>query len=76
MRIRILLFTLLRIWIQLPKKLRIRIRNHAFKYLTGGFYEFFSFYCIQHCFIRFHSVGGCGDRNQDCCDFGIGSQML
>ncbi len=26
--------------------------------------------------LRFHYVGGCWDRNQDCCDFGTGSQML
>ncbi len=23
--------------------------------------------------LRFHCVGGCWDRTQDCCDFGIGS---
>ncbi len=26
--------------------------------------------------IRFHCVGGCWNRTQDCCDFGIGSQTL
>jgi hypothetical protein len=26
--------------------------------------------------IRFHCVGGCWDRNRDCCDFGIGSHPL
>ncbi len=26
--------------------------------------------------LRFHCVGGCWDRNQDCCDFGTGSQTL
>ncbi len=26
--------------------------------------------------LRFHCVGGCWDRTQDCCDFGIGSQTL
>jgi hypothetical protein len=26
--------------------------------------------------LRFHCVGGCWDRTQDCCDFGIGSQAL
>ncbi len=26
--------------------------------------------------LRFHCVGGCWDRIQDCCDFGIGSQTL
>jgi hypothetical protein len=51
--------------------------------LIGGFYGLFSFYsmyCIQHCFhlppIRFHCVGGCWDRTQDCCDFGIESDAL
>jgi hypothetical protein len=32
-------------------------------------------YLAQHC-NRFHSVGGCWDRNQDCYKFGIGSQTL
>jgi hypothetical protein len=26
--------------------------------------------------LRFHCVGGCWDRTQDCYDFGIGSQTL
>jgi hypothetical protein len=26
--------------------------------------------------LRFHCVGGCWDRTQDCCDIGIGSQTL
>jgi hypothetical protein len=26
--------------------------------------------------LRFHCVGGCWDRTQDSCDFGIGSQTL
>ncbi len=26
--------------------------------------------------LRFHCVGGCSDRTQDCCDFGIDSQTL
>jgi hypothetical protein len=26
--------------------------------------------------LRFHCVGGCWERIQDCCDFGIGSQTL
>ncbi len=37
-------------------------------------------YFIQHCFIcpplSFRCVGGCWDRTQDRCDFGIGSQTL
>jgi hypothetical protein len=26
--------------------------------------------------LRFHRLGGCWDRMQDCCDFGIDSQTL
>jgi hypothetical protein len=26
--------------------------------------------------LRFYCVGGCWDRTQDCCDFGIESQTL
>jgi hypothetical protein len=26
--------------------------------------------------LRFHCIGGCWVRIKDCCDFGIGSQML
>jgi hypothetical protein len=26
--------------------------------------------------LRFHCAGGCWDRTQDCCDFGIGWQTL
>jgi hypothetical protein len=45
--------------------------------LTGGF-----FFCVLYSTLlhlpplRFHCVGGCWDRTQDCCDFGIGSQPL
>jgi hypothetical protein len=44
---------------------------------TGGF---FGFFCVLYSTLlhlpslRFHCVGGCWDRIQDCCDFGIGSQ--
>ena len=45
-------------------------------FLRGIFLDFFIFmYVIQHSFIcrpfRVHCVGGCWDRTQDCCDFGI-----
>jgi hypothetical protein len=32
-------------------------------------------YFIRHRF-RFHSVGGCWDGTQECCDFGIGNHTL
>jgi hypothetical protein len=42
---------------------------------------FFFFYVLYSTLLhlpplRFHSVEGCWDRTQDCCDFGIGSQTL
>jgi hypothetical protein len=47
----------------------------------GGFFSIFSFYVrystLRHLPpLRFHCVGGCWDQTQDCCDFGIDSQML
>jgi hypothetical protein len=48
-------------------------------YKQGDFLDFFSMYFIEHCFIcrpSDHCVGGCWDRTQDCCDFGIGSQTF
>jgi hypothetical protein len=42
--------------------------------LKGGF--FLSMYDIPHCFIcrpfRFQCVGGCWDRTQESCDYGVG----
>jgi hypothetical protein len=31
---------------------------------------------LKHCPSDSTFVGGCRDRTQDCCDFGIGSQTL
>ncbi len=48
-------------------------------FVKGGFFWFFLLmYVIQHCFIcrRFHCVGGCWDRTQDFCDFGIDRNAL
>jgi hypothetical protein len=47
----------------------------------GIFLVFFFFYVLYSTLLhlpplRFHCVGGCWDRTQDCCDFGIGSQTL
>jgi hypothetical protein len=44
-------------------------------------YGFFFFLCTLSTLLhlpplRFHCVGGCWDRTQDCCDFGIDSQTL
>ncbi len=49
--------------------------------LNGGFFEFFFFYVLHTTLLhlpplRSHCIGGCWDRTQDCCDFGIGSQTL
>jgi hypothetical protein len=45
--------------------------------------EFFGFYCkVRYSTLlhlpplRFHCVGGCWDRTEDSCDFGIDSQTL
>jgi hypothetical protein len=45
--------------------------------LTGGFF----FYVLYSTLLRLpplrsHCVGGCWDRTQDCCDFGIGSIFI
>ncbi len=38
---------------------------------------FLSIYRLLHLPpLRFHGVGGCWDRTQDCCDFGMGSHTL
>jgi hypothetical protein len=49
--------------------------------ITGGFLDLFFMYVLYSTLIhmpplRSHCVGGCCDRTQDCCDFGIGSQTL
>ena len=51
------------------------------RYVSDCIFIYIFIYVIQHCFIclpplRFYCVGGCWDRTQDCCDFGIDSQML
>jgi hypothetical protein len=45
-------------------------------FLTEGFVGFFFLYVLYSTQppFRFHCFGGCWDRTQDCCDFGIGSQ--
>ncbi len=64
---------------------RVGVRGELFSarpqpfLITGDFFLLFM-YVIQHGFIlsplRFHCVGGCLNRTQDCCNSGIGSQML
>ncbi len=50
------------------------------KKITRGFLFYFCMHFIQNSFhlppLRFHCVGVCWNRTQDCCDFGIGSQTL
>ncbi len=51
-----------------PPRIRGQTNQETIWYkvnLTGGFFGFFSMYCIQHCLLhlpplRFHCVGGCG----------------
>jgi hypothetical protein len=50
-------------------------------YLNKVFLGFFVMYVLYSTLLhlpplRFHCVGGCWDRTQDSCDFGIGFQML
>jgi hypothetical protein len=47
------------------------------KKTRGFFYYDVRYSTLLHLpLLRFHCVGGCQDRTQDCCDFGIGSQTL
>jgi hypothetical protein len=52
----------------------------CFKTLKGNFFGFsfnVHYSTLLHLpLLRFHFVGGCWDRTQDCCDFGIESQTL
>ncbi len=53
-----------------------RIKKYKI-YKKGDFFDFFSKYCIQHCFICRPSDSIVSeDPTQDCCDLGIGSQTL
>ncbi len=59
---------------------KFEIRNRRWKKSTGGFFLIF-FYVMYSTWLhlpplRFHCVGGCWGRTQDCCDFGIGSKTL
>jgi hypothetical protein len=57
-------------------------KKKIFFFLSKGrFFEFFSFLCTISTLLllpplRFHCVGGCWDRTQDSCDYGIGCQTL
>ncbi len=59
----------------------LRKKHHVTHKKTGGFFWNFFLYVLYSTLLhvpplRFHCVGGCWDWTQDCCDFGIGSQML
>jgi hypothetical protein len=62
------------------KKLQILFNLRFF--LNSGIVLFcFFFYVLYSTLLylpplKFHCVGGCWDRSQDCCNFGIGSQTL
>jgi hypothetical protein len=62
------------------KSLKERVRDSFSSFLTRGIFWIF-FYVLYSTLLhlpplRFRCVGGCWDRTQDCCDFGIGSQTL
>jgi hypothetical protein len=63
-------------WVQADIQSRYKLDSEI---LTGEFFVFFMYF-IQHLLHlpprRFHCVGGCWDRIQDCCDVGIVSQTL
>ncbi len=47
--------------------------------LKGNFFDFHTLFNTASYAApppRFHCVGGCWDRTQDCCDFGVGCQTL
>jgi hypothetical protein len=62
---------------------RAQVKGPQIKYffLEGVIFWFFSFNLHYSTLVylpplRFHRVGECWDRIQDCCDFGIDSQTL
>ncbi len=56
--------------------MRVMKKAYIFTFvLQGDFWGFFMYSTLFHLqALRFHCVGGCWDRTQDSCDFGIGSQ--
>ncbi len=56
---------------------RLQSRLHQLEDYKWRFFDFFVHSTLIYLPpLRFHCVGGCWDRNQDCCDFGIGSQTF
>jgi hypothetical protein len=56
----------------------IRSRVISYSFLKGDFLVFF-LYVLYSTLLHLppiHCLGGCWDRTQDCCDFGIDSQTL
>jgi hypothetical protein len=61
--------------------MRKQMKRSVLRKPRGDFLDFFLFvYDIQNCPhlppLRFHCVGGCWDRTQDSCDYGIDCQTL
>jgi hypothetical protein len=55
------------------------VRLHRILFNRGVLFNFFSMYCINtasSAALQIPLVGGCRNRTQDCCDFGIGRQTL
>jgi hypothetical protein len=67
-------FLLFDIWRTYLLKLRIEEPSHGNLDRGGIFFYFSTLFHLPP--LRFHYAGGCWDRTQDCCDFGIGSQTL
>jgi hypothetical protein len=57
------------------------VRKIKVTFQTGGIFWILFSYVLYSTLLhlpplKFHCVGGCCDRTQDCCDIGIGSQTL
>jgi hypothetical protein len=51
------------------------LSSASLRLLTGGFFMYVLYSTLLHLPpLRFHCVGGCWDRTQDCCGYGNGSQ--
>jgi hypothetical protein len=56
------------------------LRQDKINFLKWDFLDFLEFFYVRYSTLlhlptlRFNCVGGCWDRTQDCCDFGIDSQ--
>jgi hypothetical protein len=64
---------------QLLSEQCVLLCNVILLFLKGDFFDFFFEFTLSLLHLsplRFHCVGGCWDRHQDCCDFGIDSQTV